>query len=158
MSGFAFTRLTPNDMPLMLTWLEKPHVKRWFGDPVEWQEEIEANWNSDWIWHYRVDHGGKPFGFAQCYWTDQAPAGEWSAMPPGTLGLDYFIADEENMGKGHGRAMLEAFIDHVVGIHAPERLIADPEPENDASIRMLEKLGFAFDAERALMVRSAAGN
>ncbi len=153
MSAFTFTKLTPTDLPMIMEWLERLHIAVWFGDPNEWREEIEGNWISDWIWAFRVDHQDRAFGFAQCCWCDRAPEGEWSQMPPKTLGLDYFIANKEDTGKGLGYGMIESFIELVVREREPDYLMADPVPQNRASVKTLEKLGFRMDESTGLMVR-----
>ena len=32
---YTFTRVTPQDLPMIRAWLEEAHVRRWWGDPLE---------------------------------------------------------------------------------------------------------------------------
>jgi RimJ/RimL family protein N-acetyltransferase len=61
----------------------------------------------------------------------------------GVAGVDLFLADPEQTGKGLGSKVLAQFARDVV-FTAPRRhaCIADPDAENHASLRAFEKAGF----------------
>src|SRR4030095_16080409 len=61
----------------------------------------------------------------------------------GTAGLDLFIAEEEQTGRGLGTEMIRRFVDEIV-FARPETIacVADPDVRNTASIRAFEKAGF----------------
>ncbi|GAB1359797.1 hypothetical protein MASR1M31_15860 [Porphyromonadaceae bacterium] len=56
-----------NDLELFGRWLEKRHVRDFFGDPQIWIKEVSLNLsrNSDWITYFIVEIDGSPIGFFQ---------------------------------------------------------------------------------------------
>ncbi len=150
---FDFIRLLPADLPLIRTWLLQPHVAQWFGDPDEWMEEIPGNLESDWVWQFRADLAGIPTGFVQCYDTARAPRGAWSGQRSGTLGLDFCIGRAEALGLGHGTRLLREFVAYVTARWRPRRLITDPDPKNERSVRVVAACGFHRDAATGLFIK-----
>ncbi|MCD6659277.1 MAG: acetyltransferase [Lentimicrobium sp.] len=136
-------KFRPEDIELMQEWLQHPHVHQYFGNPEEWLEEITENIDAEWV-KYFIAETGKPIGFLQYYETDKAPEGEWSAEPAGTVGIDYLIADKENLGKGYGSEIIRLLIELIKTTGKYKYIIADPVPQNQASARVLEKNGFAI--------------
>lgn len=63
---------------------------------------------------------------------------------PGVYETGY-ILDASWWGRGFAREALSAGIDHVFGTLGARRIFADTDPENTASIKMLEGLGFACE-------------
>jgi len=61
----------------------------------------------------------------------------------GTAGLDLFIGDEAQTGRGLGTEMIRRFVEEIV-FARPETIActADPDLENTASVRAFEKAGF----------------
>lgn len=71
-------------------------------------------------------------------------------QPAGTREIDLFIGEAEFLGQGHGSALLRAFCD--VLLERPEviRIIADPAPDNTASVRAFKAAGFYASGEREM--------
>jgi RimJ/RimL family protein N-acetyltransferase len=151
---FRFIPLSTADLPLVKKWLLAPHVARWFGDPNEWIREISQNLSAPWVSYFRADITNLPVGFTQCYDTQTAPQGEWSNQPKGTWGIDYLIGRPDHLGKGYGSLLVAQFVAFVVSRFQPERLIADPLPENAVSTRTLVAAGFVLDPASGLWVRN----
>jgi ribosomal-protein-alanine N-acetyltransferase len=65
-------------------------------------------------------------------------AGLWDGRELG------YIMDREYWGKGYAFEALDAVLRHVWALEdtAPEAVVADVDPENEASLRLLRKLGF----------------
>lgn len=144
----AFRLLTAGDLPMMHEWLSRPHVAAWWGGPgsmAEIAEEygplIEGT-----VSHraYVAVAGGAPLGFIQFY----VPAlchdeGWWlEEHDPGVRGIDQFLADGEQLGKGLGTAMIRAFVAQLFADPAVTRIQTDPDPANRRAIRCYEKAGF----------------
>lgn len=64
-------------------------------------------------------------------------AGSWKLPEIG------YILHPDVWGRGIATEALTAVIDHLFASHAVPALIADVDPRNAASVRVLEKLGFA---------------
>jgi RimJ/RimL family protein N-acetyltransferase len=94
-----------------------------------------------------VKVAGHPIGLIQSYITDDYPEHAESLQMPGWVGIDYFIGDKKYVGRRYGPTMILDFRAKVVVNYYPEApgLVADPETDNVASIRALEKAGFVKD-------------
>lgn len=58
-----------------------------------------------------------------------------------------FMIHPQHWGKGIATEASAAFIDHVFSSKLTDQLLADVDPRNVASLRVLEKLGFARSGE-----------
>ncbi|MCF1749792.1 GNAT family N-acetyltransferase [Mariniradius sediminis] len=135
-------KFTLNDLPLLETWLQTEPARKYFGVPEDWLHEIEANLDADWIHHFIVEDG-KPFAFVQHYDAHLAPLGIWSEAPLGSAGIDFLIGELSFLGKGYGSKLVEFLVRDIRATGGFEHVVADPTPENNASIRLLEKAGFS---------------
>lgn len=135
-----------NDLELFGRWLEKRHVKDFFGDPEIWIKEVSFNLTakSDWITYFIVEMEGAPIGFFQHYDTSKAPEGVWSETPDQTGGIDYLIGEEQYLGKGLGSEIIRTIIGIIKELGSYRYLIADPDPGNISSIKALKRNGFTL--------------
>ena len=122
----------PDDLEAMHAVLSDPSATRWWSTPPhntldqtrEWLNAMIANGphHPDFV----VELDGRVIGKAGFY-----------AMPE--IG---YILHPGVWGQGLGGEAVGATIDHVFGTHDVDALSADVDPENAASIRLLERLGF----------------
>lgn len=148
MSDIHFRRLHHADLPLLAGWLREPHVARWFHPADDWLSEMLEELGSQWLEHYIAYLGNEPLGFVQRYDSALAPSGPWSSQPPGTWGLDLFVGDTSNLGKGFGARMLDAFIMQICWPDPRvERLLVDPEEGNLAAFATYRSVGFRPSAD-----------
>jgi aminoglycoside 6'-N-acetyltransferase len=145
----GFRPLTLDDLPLLRSWLEREHVKRWWTDPSD-EESVAAEYvpaieGRDPTQHYVIVLGGRPIGMIQTYLLSDHP--EDAALigaGPGVAGVDLLIGEEELTGQGLGVEILRAFTRDVVfaqpGVHA---CVAGVHPDNRRSLRAFEKAGFS---------------
>ncbi|MNI38595.1 Aminoglycoside N(6')-acetyltransferase type 1 [compost metagenome] len=140
-------KMSSHDILLVEEWLNKAHVKKWFGDPQEWLNEIHnCNGQYSWIIHHIVEYNQVPIGFCQYYDVSKTGGGySWDNEPPGTYGIDYLIGDESLLGKGIGNRIIKELTRWVIENEKSLQLIADPIEENIASIRVLVNNGYKFD-------------
>jgi aminoglycoside 6'-N-acetyltransferase len=135
-----FRPLTEADLPLLRTWLERDHVKRWWREPVD--EEIAENREG----RYVVVVDDRPAGMIQTYLVADYP--EWGAIvgsDPGLAGVDLLIGEDDLVGRGLGPRVLEQFVREVV-FAQPEATacVATVEEGNLRSWRAFEKAGFRY--------------
>ncbi|MNE18636.1 Aminoglycoside N(6')-acetyltransferase type 1 [compost metagenome] len=151
-SNVCLRKMRTEDIHLVEQWLNKDHIKKWFGDPQEWLEEINNfDGKYSWIVHYVVVYDEVPIGFCQYYDISRTGKGfAWDHEPIGTYGIDYLIGDERFLGKGFGSRIINKINEVVINNEGPVQLIADPIQENIASIRVLEKNGYIHDTETGL--------
>jgi aminoglycoside 6'-N-acetyltransferase len=153
--SIRFTPLTRDDLPLLLVWLQKPHVAEWWRD-LQTMEQLEADHlpaieGREPSYDYVVVLDGRPVGMIQTYLVSDFP--EWEEIlhvGEGVAGVDLLIGDEDAIGRGLGPEVLRAFISEVVFANEGTRaVVAGVEPGNARSLRAFEKAGFrfAFDYE-----------
>jgi aminoglycoside 6'-N-acetyltransferase len=138
----------------MHEWLQRPHVRRWWGSERESYEQV--------VEHYLpAIEGSRPtdlyvallddraIGFIQTYLLADYP--EDAAIvgaDEGAAGVDLFIADSELTARGVGSEMLRRFVSEIVFAEPTTRYcLADPEAGNLASARAFEKAGFRVVGE-----------
>lgn len=135
------------DIPLIQDWLNKEHIRKWFGDPQEWYNEIcDCEGKFSWIVHFIVEYNDEPIGFCQYYDCSKTGKGyAWDNEPIGTFGIDYLIGNEQFLGRGLGNKIVKRLNEIVIDKETPTQIIADPIKENIASIKVLENNGFYYD-------------
>jgi RimJ/RimL family protein N-acetyltransferase len=145
----AFRPMTVDDLPLVHEWLLREHVKRWWEPDEEYEktvaEYLPALEGRDPTDNFLILLGERPIGMIQTYIVSDHP--DWEAIVevgPGVAGVDLFIGEEEETGRGLGVEILRAFTRDVVfarpGTHA---CVAGVNVENRRSLRAFEKAGFA---------------
>jgi aminoglycoside 6'-N-acetyltransferase len=152
--------MTADDLPMIKRWLAEPHVSQWWGDPAEQYELVSGDLDEPAMDQYIVSADGRDFGYLQCYDLTAWNSG-FGEQPKGTRGIDLFIGETDMIERGHGSAMIRAFVDERLKRGAP-RVVTDPDPENLRALRAYEMAGFARvgivetpDGPSLLMVRDA---
>ena len=121
-----------DDLEAMHAVLSDPRATRWWSTPphdsveqtVAWLDSMIANGpdNPDFV----IERDGMVIG----------KAGFWKLPEVG------YILHPDHWGQGFAGEAVEAAIGHVFATRDIEELTADVDPENAASIRLLERLGF----------------
>jgi len=141
---YAFRSLTTADLPLIRRWLVQPHVARWWGDPDKQFALVSEDLDHPAMDQFIVAVAANPFAYLQCYdpaaWSDNG----LGAQPNGTRGIDQFIGEANMIDRGHGSALIRAFVDSLFTAGTP-RVVTDPDPANNRAVRAYEKAGFQQD-------------
>ena len=144
----AFRPLTRGDLPLLHEWLRRPHVAEWWGTvPTEAELAEEYGPLIDGVVPHRASfclRGGVPVGFIQSYTPVATHAEGWwlDEHDPGVRGIDQFLANADELGRGLGTAMIRAYVATLFADGAVTRVQTDPSPDNARAIRCYEKSGF----------------
>jgi RimJ/RimL family protein N-acetyltransferase len=143
-----FKPLTNSYSQLLVDWLNGPHVAQWWGAPVsfsavrdEYMPRLDLGSS---VRCYIAHLDGIPVGFIQSYvvMADQA-SGWWpDERDPGAVGIDQFLGDPKNLGKGMGTEMVTQFVELLFRDSAVTKIQTDPAPHNCRAIRCYEKAGF----------------
>jgi aminoglycoside 6'-N-acetyltransferase len=133
-------------------WLLRPHVRQWYDDvPTaaypddtlhDYQTAIRGEDLTD---LYVIELDGRPIGALQSYRIDDHP--EYAAqvaLGRPAIGIDLFIGEPELIGRGHGPALIRAFLRDALPRYAVELCVIGPTASNEAAIRAYEKAGFRF--------------
>jgi RimJ/RimL family protein N-acetyltransferase len=134
-----FRELTPDDLPLLLEWLQRPHVKQWWDDGDSTLEQVARRYSSrtETVKRYLLllteeNETERAAGYFQYYLTADG------------AGVDQFLANASDLGKGLGTAALRSFLDLVRERSGADKIIVDPSPNNLQAIRCYEKVGFRY--------------
>lgn len=137
------------DLALMRRWLERPHVREWWGDP-----DVELGYIRDMIEGRDTTHpfifsiDAEPVGYIQYWYIGHHQSAAWIAdypwlaeLPPETVGVDLTIGDADWLGRGVGSSVLRAFVERLLA-QGHRTIIIDPDPANTRAVRAYEKAGF----------------
>jgi len=136
-------------------WLLEPHVSRWWADPPrttypddeldKFRRRIRGD-DADPTRLFFIRHQGRPIGFIQCYRIDDYDDyGRALALDVTAAGIDLFIGEPDLVGRGHGPALIRAFLRDVVFVrYDVAECVIGPSVKNLSAIRAYEKAGFRF--------------
>jgi RimJ/RimL family protein N-acetyltransferase len=150
---FTFRALGDEDLDLVRAWLLRPHVRRWYDDVAgeaypddtiaEYRIAMRGDDPTD---YFIVELDDRPIGQIQSYLIDDEP--EYAAMLDlgrPAFGIDLFIGEPELIGRGHGPALIRAFLRDVgFSRYSVDLCVIGPTTSNVAAIRAYEKAGFRF--------------
>ncbi|MGD9960097.1 GNAT family N-acetyltransferase [Nocardioides sp.] len=142
--------MSRGDLPVVTRWRQSEHVQRWWvsdGEPT--LEAITDAYGPGidgmtptrmWV----VEVNGRSVGFVQDYRIADYPDYAVLAPDADAIGVDYLVGDEHWVGRGIGTRMLWAWLERTHH-RFPEATtcFAAPDHRNVASLRVLDKVGFA---------------
>ncbi|MBY0412593.1 MAG: acetyltransferase [Bdellovibrionales bacterium] len=137
MKNFEFKKLSPEDIPLVHSWLSRPHVSEYWSEETTqdldtFKKKLETKIAAEGVNPYLVVLQGKPIGYIQSYSVDDK-----------TFGIDQFIGVEEFVNKGLGSMFVKEFTDDLLlNNKKVTRIITDPRVANIRAQKAYEKAGF----------------
>lgn len=149
MHTITFRALEFSDIPLMHIWFNTAHVQQFYSLRT-WTENEVLEKLSPYILGDKPVSGfiilfnDTPIGYVQSYKVSDYP---WpkqhlsQAIIDNAAGMDLFIGNSENIGKGLGSQIILTFIKHKLWPRF-QYCIVDPDLKNQAAIRCYEKIGF----------------
>lgn len=147
----SFKPLTNDDFPLLVQWLNNPHVREWYDkDEINTLDEITKRYDFKKIGEptdgFIVFYEQKPVGYIQEYYPkDWKEFREATGYVEGVAGIDLFVGDPAFIGHGFGTFMIREFLKQIVFTESEITMcIIDPEPDNKRAIRTYEKVGFTY--------------
>ena len=153
----TFISLAESHFPLLLKWLQEPHVKAWWDQDVKWTRELIIQKYTDCVKGCRLENGAdKPISAYVAY-ADETPIGyiqyynvhdfqredALPALPLKCASFDWYMGEEEYIGKGIGTKVLELFINDYI-FEKFTAIFVDSDKKNLAAIKVYEKIGFAL--------------
>jgi len=150
MGEVTFRPMRDEDLPMLQAWIGRPHVREWWtGEEADMTpEEFRAHYlprvmAEENVMPYIVVLDGRPVGFAQSYVAMGSGDGWWDDIAdPGVRGIDQFLCEASDLGKGLGTRMVKALVAKLFADPAVTRIQTDPDPRNARAIRCYEKAGF----------------
>lgn len=139
---------TKQDIPLLKSWDEKPHVKSAGGDDdwYDWDKEIprDAAWGELLI----AEEDGRPVGVMEIIDPAEEPSRYWGDVGEGFRAIDIWIGEEDDLGRGLGSQMMRLAFARCFGDKTVKAIIIDPLESNVRARRFYERLGFKFMERR----------
>jgi RimJ/RimL family protein N-acetyltransferase len=145
--AFAFRPLAEPDLPMLLEWLNRPHLVQWW-EPERTLEEVREKYlpriaGRDAARPHLALLDGDPVGYIQDYSAWEGSPDWWPDRPgPGVVGIDQFLADGDRLGQGRGTAMIRQFCHRLFRDPSVTEVRVDPRPDNLRAIRCYRKVGF----------------
>lgn len=122
----------PSDLAGIHAVLSDASAMRWWATPPhQTLEESEA-----WLAAMIANGPEHPDFIIECAGEVIGKVGFWA---PPEIG---YILHPSHWGRGLASEALTAAIDHLFAHHSFDQITADVDPANDASIRLLERMGF----------------
>ena len=148
----TFRPLTSEDLPMLHEWLRRPHVAEWWHDPpnlVELERDyLPRGTSASSTRAYIALLAGTPIGFIQSYVALGSGDGWWEhETDPGTRGIDQFLANADQLGRGLGSTMVKAFVHQLLEDPSVTKVQTDPSPDNQRAIRSYQRAGFVVHSE-----------
>ena len=144
---FTFSPLQEGDLPSLREWLLRPHIAEWWG-PAESVAELRESYitgiaEPNATRAYIAYQGSNAIGFIQSYVVMGSGSGWWEEeTDPGARGTDQFLAEQSELGKGLGSAMIRAFVTQLLAHPSVTVVQTDPDPTNLRAIRSYKRAGF----------------
>ncbi|CAK7258573.1 MULTISPECIES: GNAT family N-acetyltransferase [unclassified Shinella] len=145
----GFSPVGEGHYPLLHAWLNRPHMREWWGDPEEElgfiRDMVEGK---DTTRPFLIMLDGKPVGYIQYWFLGHHQNEAWTKdnpwlleLPQEAVGVDLSIGEVDRLSTGIGSAALIAFVARLRGL-GHETIIIDPDPANARAVRAYEKAGF----------------
>ncbi len=155
-----FSPVTEKDVALLTEWRNRPHVAEWWGGVAtleEVREEVRDEVRREVLAQslpqrkessaavsYLAYHEGEAIGYIQCYVAVDSGDGWWAGQHDASVrGIDQFLANPAQVGRGLGAEMVRAFTQFLLLDPAVSKIQCDPAPNNTRAIRCYEKAGFS---------------
>lgn len=150
-----FENLSELHFPLLLRWLNAPHVKKWWDQNIIWNADLVKNKYSTYVKHYKLVNGqqkpiypyiikldDKPVGYIQLYNVhDYHSSPELKNFPEQLPAIDMYIGEPDYLKKGIGTRALSAFISRYASKMGNTIFLA-ADIDNTAALKMYQSCGF----------------
>lgn len=167
--NITFVPLTEAHFPLLLKWLEAPHVKEWWDQDLTYTPKLLEEKYGSYVNGYKLIDGIKKpmhayiiclneytsdtlrfgrktsIGYIQLYNAYDFPRDDKQIedLPESLGAFDIFIGEKEYWNKGIGSAAIKIFTDDYV-LSKYRYAFVDPEYSNESAVRAYEKAGFVI--------------
>jgi aminoglycoside 6'-N-acetyltransferase len=133
---------TSDDVSLIRTWDQQPHVLESAGDYFEFDWEGEIPRTVPWREILIAEVDGRPIGMMQIIDPEQEESHYWGAVAPNLRAIDIWIGDAADLGRGYGTKMMQLAIERCFAPAEVTAILIDPLVSNTDAHRFYERLGF----------------
>lgn len=147
------------DSAMIADWMGMPHVERFWHQawtPQRWRTEITGQLAATHSRPCVACHEGTELAYIEIYRVARDALAGYIAHEPHDLGVHIAIGDHGRTGRGLGRALLAALGEGLLRADpACERIVAEPDSANTASLRAFRVAGFTHGPEVTLPDKTA---
>lgn len=142
-----FRPFAAKDLMMLHEWLQRPHVRQWWKEPTTVTElrrdYLRPTLQESSTRAYIAVLEDIPIGFIQSYVVAGSGEGWWQdETDPGARGMDQFLANANQLGRGLGSSMVRAFVEQLFRDPRVTTVQTDPSPQNERAIRCYRRAGF----------------
>lgn len=139
-----FRSATLDDVDLLISWQDNPHVKRAFGADKGYDWEIELSSPVEWQKLLIAEHNDRPVGFMEISDPAREDTNYWNIREENHRAIDIWIGDEKDLNKGYGSWMLQIALRCCFEDRAVVAVLVDPLAKNVRAHRFYQRFGFRF--------------
>lgn len=144
----CFVPLQDDHLTLLHRWLQEPHVREFWDDGDRTLADVQSHYGGadrD-VDAFLILLEDLPIGYIQAYPVDDtSPFAD--DRQGNTWGMDLFIGEVHQLGKGLGFQAVQRFADFLQTEYGADRVLIDPSIHNQRAIHIYQKAGFEFVAE-----------
>lgn len=148
------------DVELVHRWMNREHVAvNWNQDwsPQVWRDELDKQVSGDHSMPCIVGLDGRDVAYLELYRVRPDKLANCYSYGARDLGVHIAIGDPDAIGKGTGSKLLRAVAEGLLAADPlAERVVAEPNVHNGASVGAFGKAGFAQVAEVGLAGKNSA--
>ncbi|WP_210470977.1 GNAT family N-acetyltransferase [Sporosarcina sp. 6E9] len=140
--------LVKNDKTKLAKWLSNPEVLQYYegrDNPFD-VEKVEREFfgDEDDVTRCLIEYKETPIGYVQFYEIDVEERGLYGypASNDVIYGMDQFIGESLYWNKGIGTKLISSVVEYLIHKKGADRLVMDPQTQNDRAIRCYETCGF----------------
>ena len=140
---------TVADVGVLSHWDRQPHVVAALGDDagIDWADELTRD-DGDTQQTLVAELDGRPLGVVQIIDPAREATHYWGDVEPGLRAIDIWIGDADDLGRGHGTAMMTEALDRCFSSPGVTAVVIDPLARNTAAHRFYRRLGFVPSGRR----------
>jgi RimJ/RimL family protein N-acetyltransferase len=146
------------DIDLLHSWMNDPDVAR-FWELDGPRERLVAHLEEQAAGRHSRPYlgllGGDPMSYWELYWAQQDRLAGYYPARPGDAGLHLLLGPRRFRGVGLGRHLIRAVSGWQLAHPRTQRVVAEPDVLNAASLRAFERAGFRHADEIVLPEKTA---
>ncbi|HEX2175706.1 MAG TPA: GNAT family N-acetyltransferase [Nocardioidaceae bacterium] len=148
-----------SDLALLHAWMDDPAVARFWeldGPRSRLLGHLDTLFDGTHSRPYLGLLDGTPVSYWELYWAWDDPLADHYAARPGDAGLHLLIGPARFRGVGLAAPLIRAVSDRQLAHRRTERVVAEPDVRNTASVRAFERAGFRRTSDLRLPEKTAA--
>lgn len=157
---FSLRTMDPvDDVDLVLRWMNDPVVARFWnldGSRRRLQAHVDQQFAGTHSRPYVGLLDDEPMSYWELYWASEDRFAGYYPARTGDAGVHLLVGPGRLRGSGLGGHLVRAVSDWQLAHPRAERVVAEPDTSNAASLRAFERAGFEYAGEIALPEKTAA--